>query len=171
MLQGACLGGSVQRIRAQCIVLLHGSFARALGSACRTRRLHASRPQMNESAHALRWRAPAHCARRLRRVRCSFLAECCTCGVKECLFVFVCVVYPAAAQRTHSASDQRQRACNGEAQRPAPARTGAGAAPLLKVTLEQTKKPHTISRHSRGSHWGRAVCVEYARAVRGYKYK
>ena len=70
VLQGACLGGSVQRIRAQCIVLLHGSFARALrvpheAAACFP-------AQMNESAHALRWRAPAHCARRLRRVRCSF---------------------------------------------------------------------------------------------------
>ena len=47
---------------------------------------------MNESAHALCWRAPAHCARRMRRVRGSFIATCCTCGESESVCLFCGVV-------------------------------------------------------------------------------
>ena len=93
MLQGACLGGSVQRIRAQCIVLLHGSFARALSAPRAAHEAAACFPApMNESAHALCWRAPAHCARRMRRVRGSFIATCCTCGESESVCLFCGVV-------------------------------------------------------------------------------
>ena len=93
VLQGACLGGSVQRIRAQCIVLLHGSFARALSAPRAAHEAAACFPApMNESAHALCWRAPAHCARRMRRVRGSFIATCCTCGESESVCLFCGVV-------------------------------------------------------------------------------